>query len=91
MDFTFGTFNFTNEAYPGTRVNTTSYQQLALFVVIYSLINGLGFTRKQQRHQSVRFPLKMYLPARIKLMVMPEIGDYSVFALGRIITPAIGM
>lgn len=36
MDFTFGTFNFTNDAYPGTRVNTTLCKQLALYVVIYS-------------------------------------------------------
>jgi alpha-glucosidase len=36
MDFTFGTFNFTNKVYPGTRVNTTLCKQLALFVVIYS-------------------------------------------------------
>ncbi|MCS3099208.1 glycoside hydrolase family 97 catalytic domain-containing protein [Bacteroides ovatus] len=56
MDFTFGTFNFTNEAYPGTRVNTTLCKQLALFVVIYSPLQMvLGFTRKLQRHQSVRF------------------------------------
>lgn len=36
MDFTFGTFNFTNTAYPKTRVQTTLAKQLALYVVIYS-------------------------------------------------------
>ncbi|KAA8486255.1 alpha-glucosidase [Arcticibacter tournemirensis] len=36
MDFTPGTFNFTNTALPGTRVHTTLAKQLALFVVLYS-------------------------------------------------------
>ena len=36
MDFTFGTFNFTNPAHPQTRVQTTLAKQLALYVVIYS-------------------------------------------------------
>ena len=36
MDFTPGTFNFTNKAQPGTRPNTTVAKQLALAVVIYS-------------------------------------------------------
>ncbi len=36
MDFTFGTFNFTNKVNPGTRVQTTIAKQLALYVVIYS-------------------------------------------------------
>lgn len=36
MDFTFGTFNFTNPVYPQTRVQTTIAKQLALYVVIYS-------------------------------------------------------
>ncbi len=35
MDFTFGTFNFTNPAHPQTRV-TSLAKQLALYVVIYS-------------------------------------------------------
>jgi len=36
MDFTFGTFNFTNPVYPQTRVQSTIAKQLALYVVIYS-------------------------------------------------------
>lgn len=36
MDFTFGAFNFTNTAYPKTRVQSTIAKQLALYVVIYS-------------------------------------------------------
>uniref|UniRef100_S0DEL2 Glycoside hydrolase family 97 protein n=1 Tax=termite gut metagenome TaxID=433724 RepID=S0DEL2_9ZZZZ len=36
MDFTPGTFNFTNPVYPQTRVRTTIAKQLALSVVIYS-------------------------------------------------------
>lgn len=36
MDFTPGTFNFSNPARPGTRVQTTIAKQLALYVVIYS-------------------------------------------------------
>lgn len=36
MDFTFGTFNFTNPVHPQTRVQTTLAKQLALYVVIYS-------------------------------------------------------
>ena len=36
MDFTPGTFNFTNPVYPQTRVQTTIAKQLALYVVLYS-------------------------------------------------------
>jgi alpha-glucosidase len=36
MDFTFGTFDFSNPVYPQTRVQTTIAKQLALYVVIYS-------------------------------------------------------
>jgi alpha-glucosidase len=36
VDFTFGTFDFTNPVYPQTRVQTTIAKQLALYVVIYS-------------------------------------------------------
>ncbi len=36
MDFTFGTFDFSNPAKPNTRVQTTIAKQLALYVVIYS-------------------------------------------------------
>jgi alpha-glucosidase len=36
MDFTFGTFDFTNPVYPQTRAQTTIAKQLALYVVIYS-------------------------------------------------------
>ena len=36
MDFTPGTFNFSNPVYPQTRVQTTIAKQLALYVVIYS-------------------------------------------------------
>ncbi|MDR3286826.1 MAG: glycoside hydrolase family 97 protein [Prevotellaceae bacterium] len=36
VDFTFGTFNFTNPVNPQTRVQTTIAKQLALYVVIYS-------------------------------------------------------
>jgi len=38
MDFTPGTFNFTNPVYPQTRVQTTIAKQLALYVVLYSPI-----------------------------------------------------
>jgi alpha-glucosidase len=36
VDFTFGTFNFTNPVHPQTRTQTTIAKQLALYVVIYS-------------------------------------------------------
>ncbi|MDR2840467.1 MAG: glycoside hydrolase family 97 protein [Paludibacter sp.] len=36
IDFTPGTFNFTNPVHPQTRVQTTIAKQLALYVVIYS-------------------------------------------------------
>jgi alpha-glucosidase len=36
VDFTFGTFGFTNPVHPQTRVQTTIAKQLALYVVIYS-------------------------------------------------------
>jgi alpha-glucosidase len=36
IDFTFGTFDFTNPVYPQTRTQSTIAKQLALYVVIYS-------------------------------------------------------
>ena len=36
IDFTPGTFNFSNPVFPNTRVQTTIAKQLALYVVIYS-------------------------------------------------------
>ena len=38
MDFTPGTFNFTNPVFPQTRVQTTIAKQLALYVILYSPI-----------------------------------------------------
>ncbi|MCS2437784.1 glycoside hydrolase family 97 catalytic domain-containing protein [Bacteroides ovatus] len=69
MDFTFGTFNFTNEAYPGTRVNTTLCKQLALFVVIYSPLQMvLRIYQKTTKASKRSISLRMYLPTGIKLM-----------------------
>ena len=81
MDFTFGTFNFTNEAYPGTRVNTTLCKQLALFVVIYSPLQMASDL--PENYKGIKaFDFIKDVPTNWDktYVVDAKIGDYSVFA-----------
>ena len=81
MDFTFGTFNFTNEAYPGTRVNTTLCKQLALFVVIYSPLQmASDLPENYKGIKAFDFIKDVPTDWDKTYVVDAKIGDYSVFA-----------
>lgn len=81
MDFTFGTFNFTNEAYPGTRVNTTLCKQLALFVVIYSPLQmASDLPENYKEIKAFDFIKDVPTDWDKTYVVDAKIGDYSVFA-----------
>ncbi len=81
MDFTFGTFNFTNDVYPGTRVNTTLAKQLALFVVIYSPMQMASDLPENYRGQKA-FDFIKDVPVDWDetVVVDSKIGDYIVTA-----------
>jgi alpha-glucosidase len=81
MDFTFGTFNFTNEQYPGTRVNTTLCKQLALYVVIYSPLQMASDL--PENYEGVKaFDFIRDVPTDWETTLVPDarIGQYALFA-----------
>lgn len=81
MDFTFGTFNFNNEKFPGTRVQTTLAKQLALFVVIYSPMQMASDLPENYRGQKA-FDFIKDVPVDWDetIVVDSRIGDYIVTA-----------
>lgn len=81
MDFTFGTFNFNNEKFPGTRVQTTLAKQLALFVVIYSPMQMASDLPENYRGQKA-FDFIKDVPVDWEetVVVDSRIGDYIVTA-----------
>lgn len=81
MDFTFGTFNFENKAYPGTRVQTTLVKQLALFVVIYSPLQmASDLPENYEGIKAFDFIRDVPTDWQETRVLDAGIGDYSVFA-----------
>lgn len=81
MDFTFGTFKFKNEVYPGTRVNTTLCKQLALFVVIYSPLQmASDLPENYEGIKAFDFIKDVPTDWDKTRVVDAEIGNYSIFA-----------
>ena len=81
MDFTPGTFNFTNKAVPGTRPNTTVAKQLALAVVIYSPV-VMSSDQIQNYNGRPEFEFLKTCPTNWDKTVIPEakIGEYVTIA-----------
>ena len=77
MDFTPGTFNFTNKAVPGTRPNTTIAKQLALAVVIYSPL-VMSSDQIQNYENRPEFEFLRTCPPNWDKTLVPEakIGEY---------------
>jgi len=81
MDFTPGTFNFSNPAKPGTHVQTTLAKQLALSVVLYSPIQ-MASDMIENYENNPAFEFITSCPTNWAKTVIPEaaIGDYLIVA-----------
>jgi alpha-glucosidase len=81
MDFTPGTFNFTNSAVPQTRVQTTIAKQLALYVVLYSPLQMASDIPDNYVNQPA-FEFIQVVPVDWAKTIIKDgkIGDYVVTA-----------
>lgn len=81
MDFTPGTFNYTNTAVPNTRPNTTIAKQLALAVVIYSPV-VMSSDKIENYEGRPEFEFLKTCPTNWSKTVVPEakIGEYVTIA-----------
>ncbi|MFV0536011.1 MAG: glycoside hydrolase family 97 protein [Dysgonomonas sp.] len=81
MDFTPGTFNFTNPVYPNTRVQTTIAKQLALSVVIYSPLQ-MASDMIENYENNPAFEFITSCPANWSKTIVPDakIGEYITIA-----------
>lgn len=81
MDFTFGTFNFTNSVYPQTRVQTTLAKQLALYVVIYSPLQmASDLPENYVNNPAFEFIEAVPVDWAKTIILDGEIGDYVMTA-----------
>jgi alpha-glucosidase len=82
MDFTFGTFDFTNPVYPQTRVQTTLAKQLALYVVLYSPLQmASDLPENYAKHPSAFEWIEIVPTDWAKSIVLDgKIGDYVITA-----------
>lgn len=81
MDFTPGTFNFTNTALPNTKVKTTLAKQLALSVVIFSPLQ-MASDMIENYENNPAFEFITSTPTTWAKTVVPnaEIGEYITIA-----------
>ena len=81
IDFTPGTFNYTNPVYPNTRVQTTLAKQLALSVVIYSPLQ-MASDMIENYENNPAFEFITSCPANWSKTVVPDakIGEYVTIA-----------
>jgi alpha-glucosidase len=81
MDFTPGTFNFTNPVYPKTRVQTTLAKQLAMSVIIYSPLQ-MASDMIENYENNPAFEFITSCPANWSKTVIPDakIGEYVTIA-----------
>ncbi len=81
IDFTPGTFNFTNTALPNTKVRTTLAKQLALSVIIYSPFQMASDMIENYENQPA-FEFITSCPVNWSKTIIPssEIGEYITIA-----------
>jgi len=81
MDFTPGTFNFSNPAKPGTRVQTTLAKQLALAVILYSPLQ-MASDMIENYENNPAFAFITSCPVTWEKTVVPDaqIGEYLAVA-----------
>jgi alpha-glucosidase len=82
MDFTPGTFNFTNTAMPETRVQTTLAKQLALFVVMFSPLQMASDMIENYEQNPAPFDFITSCPTIWAKTIIPEaeIGEHITIA-----------
>ncbi|MBN1949972.1 MAG: glycoside hydrolase family 97 protein [Bacteroidales bacterium] len=81
MDFTFGTFNFTNPVLPDTRVRTTLAKQAALYVIIYSPLQmASDLPENYIQNEVFDFIKKVPVNWEDSRVLDAVIGDYVVTA-----------
>jgi alpha-glucosidase len=81
MDFTPGTFDFTNHVLPYTRVRTTLAKQLALYVVLYSPLQMASDLPENYRNNKAFEFIKMVpVDWEESRILDARIGDYVVTA-----------
>lgn len=81
MDFTFGTFCFSNPVYPQTRVHSTLAKQLALYVVIYSPLQMASDLPEHYDNQpAFRFIEDVPVDWKQTIILDGRIGDFVVTA-----------
>jgi len=81
MDFTPGTFNFSNPANPKTHVQTTLAKQLALSVVLFSPLQMASDMIENYEHNPA-FEFITSCPTTWAKTIIPDavIGDYTIVA-----------
>lgn len=81
IDFTPGTFNFSNPVYPQTRVQTTLAKQLALSVIIYSPLQ-MASDMIENYENNPAFEFITACPANWSKTVVPDakIGEFVTIA-----------
>jgi alpha-glucosidase len=81
MDFTFGTFNFTNPVHPNTRVQTTLAKQVALYMIIYSPLQ-MASDLPENYVQNEAFDFIKSVPVNWEetRVLQAEIGNYILIA-----------
>jgi len=81
MDFTPGTFNFTNTVFPDTRVQTTLAKQLALSVILFSPLQMASDMIENYENQPA-FEFITSCPTTWQKTVVPhaKIGEYVTIA-----------
>jgi alpha-glucosidase len=81
MDFTPGTFNFTNPVLPQTRVRTTLAKQLALYVVIYSPLQmASDLPENYTNLEALSFISSVPVDWEETRVLDAQIGDYVITA-----------
>lgn len=81
MDFTFGTFNFSNSVYPQTRVQTTIAKQLALYVVIYSPLQmASDLPENYENKPAFEFIEKIPVDWAKTIIIGGKIGNFVITA-----------
>lgn len=81
MDFTFGTFNFTNPVHPQTRVQTTIAKQLALYLIIYSPLQmASDLSENYENNKAFEFIKNVSVDWEETRVLKAKIGDYVVIA-----------
>ncbi|MFN8205907.1 MAG: glycoside hydrolase family 97 protein [Bacteroidales bacterium] len=81
MDFTPGTFNFTNPVLPQTRVQTTLAKQLALYIVIYSPLQmASDLPENYTNKEAFGFITSVPVDWEETRVLDAQIGDYIITA-----------